>query len=416
MRERTTMPATKVKRALLQGPYARTSLYYVALWGAMALTSSFMSIDLNNRGVTELQWGFISAARSLVIFLATPLITRLADRRNQRVKVLTIILILNAFAMLLYMLPENFTGFLLVSLVVSIVSAGLMPIGDGVIVRMAKRYDLEFGRIRMWGSIGFAVFGILGGILWAKIGYSMLYWVGFCANLLVALLSVQLEEPQIEEPVQGSPSSMGGLSLDGKAFGVVLKDWLLLLFLVAALLRSASELMFQSFSALYINEITQSAFFVGLLRGGAAILEIFVMLFLQKLIHRFGLERVLLSGFIVQALGIGVFTFNTNPWVMYLGTSLRSVGFALYFIAAVQFVDRRAGPEDAATYQGLLAVVGRGLAPLLFTPLAGWVYQQWSGKTVFIIAMMACIGAAVVFLPVVARTGQAKSVGEGNSG
>lgn len=349
----------------------------------------------------------IGALRSVVVLFATPLITRFADRSGKRVRTLTLILLFTSLGFLLYMLPNSFPGFLAVALIFSLFSSGMMPIGDGVIVRMAKRHNLQFGQLRMWGSIGWVIFGILGGLLWQEIGYRYLYWVSSGLILVVALLSTRLEEPQAEADAPANQTTQperSSLFSAFKDFQLVWKDWVLLLFLLACLFRSAGELMFHSYSALYINELTHSAFFVGLLRGGAALLEIFIMLFLQKLILRFGQERVIMSGFFVQALGIGIFAFFANPWIMYVGTLLRSAGYALFFIAAVQFIDERAGAQNAASYQGLMSIMGSGLAPLLFTPLAGWVYQRFSGQSVFILAMGAAVVASLVFLPILVRS------------
>ena len=391
--------------------YLRASMYYIILWGSLATASSFIAVDLNHRGVTELQWSIISAARSLVIFLATPLVTRFADRKNARVRVLQGALVLNALSTLLFMIPNGFTGFLLASLVMNLFGAGMMPLGDGIIVRMAHKHDIQFGRLRLWGSAGYMICGVLGGLLWDKIGFEYLYWIGCLATLLVAVVAARLEEPGEEknELQSDAPSAKPLEPTNKKTISQILRgDVVLLLFLIASLLRSTGELMFFNFSGIYIDQLTARPFFTGLINGGSAILEIPTMLFVQRWIKKFGLEPVILIGFIIQAAGLAIFAFSTNPWIMFLGASLRNVGFALYFVAAVQFTDYRAGVQNSATYQGLLSSISWGLAPLIISPLAGWIYQHLQGQWVFILATITSILAAIVMIPIMARSSKEK--------
>jgi MFS family permease len=377
--------------------YARAAWYYTLMWGALALVSSFIAIDLNRRGVTETQWGILSALRAAVVFLASPMIARLADRREQRVKMLVLVLFINAFSILLYMLPDGFSGFLVVSLVVNIFAAGIMPLGDGVIVRMASRHKLAYGHLRLWGSIGYALFGVLGGLLWRAIGYSLLYWVGCVMTIGVAFLASRLEEPQAPLRIGSNiPAPDSGKTV----VALLLGDTVLLIFLFAAFLRSSSELMFFSFAALYIDRLTGSAFFTGLITGGAAILEVPVMIYAQRFIRRMGLLPVVMMGFFIQAAGMALFTFTINPWVMFVAAALRNMGFAFYFVATVQFIDRRAGANNAVTYQGLLNSFSWGLAPLIVSPLSGWIYQHHDAQLVFIISTLVALLSAFMMIPV----------------
>lgn len=381
--------------------YTRAAMYYGALWASLALAVNFVAVDLNRRGITEFQWSVISALRSLIIFVVTPFVTRFADRRNARVKVLQAVLALNGLTMLLYMASDSFWGFMVVSLIVNLAGAGMMPLGDSIIVRMARKHSIQYGRLRLWGSIGYMTFGILGGILWDRIGgFEYLYWAGCISTLLVAIIAARLQEPLSDETKDDQRQQANKKSV----FRILRGDLLLAAFLIVAFLRASGELVFFTFSGLYIDQLTNLAFFTGMMNGGSAVLEIPTMLFVQRWIKKFGIETILITGLIVQASGLAIFAFNFNPWIMFVGATLRNVGFALFFISAVQFVDRRANAEDASTYQGLMSSISWGLAPLIVAPLGGWIYQAFSGQAVFIFATMISALAAVVMVPIMVQS------------
>ena len=404
------------KKAKQLNPGLRASIYYGAMWGLSGFYITFVSINLVQRGVSETQWGIISALRALTVFLVAPQITRFADKRRSRVKILRLLLILSAFTLLFFLLPLKVPGLTIFMVISAFFSAGTNPMGDGIVVRMVKKYQLEYGRLRLWGSLGFAVFGTLGGLLWDRIGYSYIYIAGFIGLLLVAWLTGLLEEPeedaepQVEVQVeinevqkQDAEKSTPIIGDRKKLIGFLLGDVVLLLFFLAAFFRSASELMFFSFSGIYINALTNSAFFAGLINGGAAILEIPVMLYSQKIIRRFNLQSVIVFGFFIQTVGMIIFSFTEDPWLMFLGSALRNAGFAFYFVAAVQFIDSRAAAGYSTTFQGLLSSISWGLAPLIFSPLAGVIYQQWSPRWVFIMSTLFSVVSMIVMVPVILK-------------
>ncbi|MEE4194048.1 MAG: MFS transporter [Anaerolineae bacterium] len=381
--------------------YTRAATYYVSLWGALTIAGNFFAVDFHRRGVTEFQWSIITAMQSLVVFLISPLVTRLADRSQRRVQVLKTILVLNAFTVLLLMLPSEFPGFLLAMFLLYLVGTGISPVGDSIIVRMSRNHGLQYGRLRLWGSIGYVLFGVLGGLLWDAIGFGSMYWISSVASLGVALIAGRLEEPLPDETVGTSvPLGLDASSGNKTIFQMLSADPVLFLFLIAVLLRAAGDLMFLNFSGIYMDQLTGRAFFTGLVNGGSAILEIPVMLFAQQWIRKFGMVRIIIAGFIIQMIGLGIFALNLNPWIMFIGSIVRSIGFAFFVIAAVQFIDQRAGVENASTYQGLFNSVSWGLAPLVIAPLAGWVYQSMGGQAVFIGAALVSFLAVLVMVPV----------------
>jgi PPP family 3-phenylpropionic acid transporter len=373
-------------------PGTRASIYYLMVWGMLSIYATYTSIDFIQRGVTETQWGIISALRALTIFFVAPQI-------------------IGAFALLLFPLPKQFFGFALVMMISAFFTSAVNPLGDGIVVRMAKKHDLEYGRLRLWGSLGFAVFGTAAGFVWNLIGFQWLYFAGFLGLLLVAFLTILLEEPQdeiVQEPPEAemSPQLIKTPSAKGdrkKLIGLLLGDVVLLLFFLAALFRATSELMFFSFSGIYVDALTGNGFFTGLINNGSALLEVPVMLSSQKIIRKFSLESVITFGFVIQMLGIGLFAFTVNPWLMFIGSALRNAGFAFYFVAAVQFIDNRAAPGYATTYQGFLSSISWGLAPLIIAPLGGLIYEHWGAQWVFIMGTILSAVSVVIMIPVLIK-------------
>ncbi|MBN2046603.1 MAG: MFS transporter [Anaerolineaceae bacterium] len=371
------------------------SLYYGFFWASMSLFAGYFAIDLSHRGITEPQIGIINATRAICVVLIAPMITRAAERRRKRVRVLGLLIASQALIFLFYIFPDQFILFLGIVILSAILSGPIQALADGVIVRMTAKHQVEMGRMRMWGSLAFAVVGPLSGLVWARTGYLWMYVGSTILYLLTSLVASALEEPdaapQLDEESAAAP--------ERPLLQMVFSDWVLLFFLLAAFARAAGEQLFFSFSSLYIDDLTGNAFLAGLITAGSALLEIPVMLNVQKLIRRLGLVPVIFIGFGFQALGLLIFTLSTLPGLMYVGALVRNMGFAFFFISAVQFIDSRATEQEACTYQSIMNAMSWGLAPLIFSPLGGVIYSRLGAASVFQVATIIGFSALVLMVP-----------------
>jgi MFS family permease len=77
---------------------------------------------------------------------------------------------------------------------------------------------------------------------------------------------------------------------------------------------------------------------------------------------------------------------SRTPLILLFYAMLKGVGFGLYFPTTVSLSDERAPAAWSSTVQSLLMALGWGLAPLLTTPLAGWLSDTLGLSRVFAVA------------------------------
>jgi MFS transporter, PPP family, 3-phenylpropionic acid transporter len=156
-------------------PSHRGSLYYLAYWGAVAVYMPFTNLYFASLGLRGSQLGLISALLPLMTLTVAPLLSAMADWRGRRVRVLTLALIGLGLALALLAIPRSFLPLALGMALVALFRSPASPIGDSLVARMAARHRLDFGAMRLWGSLSFAMVALACGALWQRVGFAAMF-------------------------------------------------------------------------------------------------------------------------------------------------------------------------------------------------------------------------------------------------
>lgn len=99
--------------------------------------------------------------------------------------------------------------------------------------------------------------------------------------------------------------------------------------------------------------------------------EVLVMLLLAKVLARFRLKWVFLSGIAICVVRYSMNAFDTKAWIM-LGTWLHGFAFTLYFITLQIYLEERIDPKWRVRAQALLAFLMNGVGNLVGYLGGGW--------------------------------------------
>lgn len=193
-RVRTSIPAN-----------IRGGMYYAIHYLVVSVFFSYISVAYIERGMTGVQLGTLNSLGSIVMLIASPLLTGIADRKGWHLPFLSIGNILYGIAMMSINFAPTFAVLAFITAIASFIKAPTNPIGEGLIIRMANKYGLNFGSMRIWGSISFTIFCISAGWLWDVIGLEWLFWIGGGLFILRSLMGFVLEP--IEQKTDVKPAA-----------------------------------------------------------------------------------------------------------------------------------------------------------------------------------------------------------------
>ena len=141
------------------------STRYSAIYGGFFLTAGIMlpfwPLWLESRGLGSLQIGLILALGPWMRVFSNPLIAQVADRSGRPKLILVILSALSLIAFISFLPAESFPYILCVSILAAICFPAMLPIAESQVMSSVIKYSLDYGRIRLWGSLTFII-GTLG--------------------------------------------------------------------------------------------------------------------------------------------------------------------------------------------------------------------------------------------------------------
>ena len=343
-------------------------LYFCALGAFMPYWGPW----LHAQGQGPLAIGILTAAVQFSKVLAPNLWGWLAHFWGSRRIVPWAALITAAGFLALGLAHGNFSALLLITLTFSFFWAATLPLVDAATMDWAQRCGTAYGRIRLWGSLGFIALSLGMGELLAHWG--MTAFLPGIAIFLVAAWGARRYLPYGTLPDADAP---------GPRLSSTLRHISLWFFLLAGLLEQASHGAYYAFYSIYAEQHGLGSAAIGMLWGFAVLCEVAFFWWGDRLVRRLGVPLVFTGAFVLTALRWGVIAWWPGLVWIILVQSLHAASYAAFHLAAVHWVSGRFPGALRARGMALYASVVYGLGGGLGALEAGWTWAHWGGQNTF---------------------------------
>lgn len=363
---------------------ARLALFYAALFGLVGTHLPFFPVWLRAVGIDAVWIGVITAVPSVTRFTILPVITSFAERR----RALRGAIMLASFATamgfaILGTQHQPLVVFVIYALTASLWTP-LFPLTDGYALKAVKRYGLNYGPLRLWGSAAFVIGALACGLLVQMIEARHVIWVIAFVAGLGALASFVLS------PIDSAATT---LTPSFRAIAL-LRDPGFLAIIVASALIQGSHAAYYTFAS--IN--WQIAGYDGLTIAGLWVLGVLAEIVLFALSPRLTLPPTVL---VMIAAGSGVIrwiiTAQSPPLALLAGVQMmHGLTFGLTMVSTMTLLARHVPGHVMASAQGYLAAC-TGIVMASTSVIAGAVYTEVGQGVYYGMAAMALMGGIVMF-------------------
>ena len=131
--------------------------YYAAEYAASSAWNGFVTLFYAARGMSVGQVSLLMTAGPLVALASLPLCGALADRAHLKNTVHRLLFALCAGSSLLLLRAQGFWLLLAATALFSFFSTCIAPMGETVTLAYLHKEDLPFGRLRMAGTVSYAL-------------------------------------------------------------------------------------------------------------------------------------------------------------------------------------------------------------------------------------------------------------------
>ena len=363
----------------------RLAFFYAAIFSLGGVQLPFWPAWLAGRGLSAGEIGVLLALGQWIKLAANPLAGIAADRSAAPRRVM-LALGLGVLAGCALLLPaRGFVLLLLAGTLTAACSSALLPLGDHIALAATYAGRLDYGRVRLWGSLGFILATLLAGRLIEAQGVEAVAPLLIGAAVLIAVGCAGLPAGRIAASTERS-SSWRWLARPS-----------FLAFLAAAALIQGSHAVYYGFGTLHWQRLGIADGTIALLWVEGVVAEIALFYWGAPLLRRLGPRGLLALGGGAGVVRWTLTGFATGAPALALLQLLHGLTFGATHLGAMHFLGRSQPDGRAATAQALYASavgIGQGLLMLL----AGVLYGALGGRAFLAMAAVAAAGAALALL------------------
>ncbi len=372
---------------------ARLASFYAAFLAVYGVQIPFWPVWLAAKGLSATDIGLIVAVSVGARMIGNPLIAHLADRTGERRRPMLALAVLALGSTALFALADGFWAILAVSLISSMLFPPIMALGESLTMAAVARGGLDYGRIRLWGSLSFIVVAVISGQVLTATPPRAILWIVLITVACTAAACAALPDLRAET----APIS-GGLPVVR-----VLADGNLRLMLIAAGLIQGSHAVYYAFATLHWQAAGYSDDLIGALWAWGVICEIVLFGAGHAVLARISAARLIaLAGALAAVRWLVLGATTALPMVI-AAQSLHAFSYAAAHLGAIHVIAASVAPGLSATAQSLYAALVMGLALGVMLLISGPLYAAFAGGAYNVMAASALTGALAA--AVLARRG-----------
>jgi len=369
--------------------HVRLAGFYFVYFLMLGGFAPYFSLYLRKLGFSAVEIGMLLALMPLARVFAPTAWAWIADHQGSRRPLVRMTTAAAAVACAGLLVAKSFGWLFTVLIVLNVFWCASLPLVEATTLAHLKGRLGDYGRIRVWGSIGFVISVVLLGqlldvtsVLWLPVMLLVLF--SLCAAAAWAL-PVDQAPPHHEEhaPLRE----------------IVRRPEVVALF-TACFLMALAHGPYNTFYSIHLVENGYSKAWVGWLWALSVVAEVFLFLLMPRLMQRFAIPSI-----ISFSLGCAVLRFLMIGWapgsvvLMAIAQLMHAATFGAHHAAALAAIHQLFRGRTQARGQALYTSIGFGAGGALGGFASGWLWQHAGPGLTF----TAASGAALLALLVVVQ-------------
>jgi PPP family 3-phenylpropionic acid transporter len=246
------------------------------------------------------------------------------------------------------------------------------------------RGDLtHYGRLRLWGSVGFIAAVSIAGELLDRFGIGNMPWVALALLAMVLCASLAMREGPPAAPVKDAPSVTQ-----------LMRRPEVIAFFTSTFLMIAAHAAIYVFYSLYLSGLGYSNSVIGLMWSLGVVAEIVFFYYQAPLFRRFGVRSLMLACLLAAAarfllIGLGAESLA----LLVLAQVLHAATFGTHHSASVAMLQRWFSGPLQSQGQALYTSISYGLGGTLGGLALSAAWDAFGPRSVFLLAAATALAA-----------------------
>lgn len=369
--------------------FTRLSSNYFSFFIYLGIISPFWAIWLKSKGLSASEIGIIIALPHIMKIFIAPLVSQAADHAQEYWRPLFICTCLTVILSTFYFVADGFWMILLISVAVNIFLPALMPLLETITTRQTVKHQLNYGRIRSFGSLSFILAAIFFGWVLKNNSIDTVLWgtYGSLIFILITVIFLPRGNNKIIKKVNDTHFPLKKLLLNGN----------FILFLLNVGFLQMSHGVYYAMGSIYWKEGGIEEDIIGLLWAVGVIAEIIIFIFFGKYFSKITPRYIFAFIGVFGAIRWAVMAMTLSVPVLFFIQILHGLTFGASHLGAIYYLSSRIPEQYAGSAQSLYTALPLGLGMGLSTYFGSVLYENIGGDAYYAMSIL-CIMTIFVSL------------------
>lgn len=374
--------------------FLRLSLFYLVFFALLGLILPYWAPYLSSIGMDATEIGWLLGIFHFSRIYAPNIWGQIADRTGRRIGILR----LGAIAgfLVICWLPwlDTFWSLALIVLCFSFFWNAILPQFEVITLQHLAGKGELYGKIRLWGSVGFILAVLIGAELYVGAGVSGLPW-----GMLTVMLGIAAVTFIVPAPPHPRRDGETGQGHQHGSVWAVLREPLVIQFMAMVFFAQMAHGPYNGFFTLLLQEKGYDATTIGLMWCLGVVAEIILFAILHNIWKRFSVIHVLMFSMLLSVLRwILLAEFADQLVVLLFAQLLHAASFAVLHATGIRWVQSLFPANAQGRGQALHASFGWGLGGVLGSIAAGYLWYHFGSSLTFWVAALASLSAFLLLI------------------
>ncbi len=306
------------------------SLFLFTHYAQAGTFITYASLFFAARGMTVPQIGVLMSLVQVMRIFGPNLWGWVADHTQRRVVVLRATVLGAAIAFSGLFFGASFAHFVAVMVLFNLFTSAVTPLSEALMLSHMRGDLTHYGRIRLWGSIGFiaAVMAASFGLQW--LGVEAFPWI--VLGMMLSAFAASMRLAEAPRQAEGGPAP--------PLMGVLAKPEVIAFFGSSALMVAAHTSLYVFYS-LYLEQAGYSKPVIGAMWSLGVLAEVVFFYFQASFLKRYAARQLLMLAFALAAIRfIAIGAGGAYLAVLVVAQLLHAVTFAVHHAAVLAGMQR----------------------------------------------------------------------------
>ena len=366
--------------------FQRLSGFYFCYFAFIGAFAPYFALYLKSLGYSAAEIGLLLAVNPVARIFGPNLWGWLSDHYRARGPLIRLTAVGTALVFTAVFFNHGFGWMFTALLLLNGFWCGVLPLAESATLSLVGSRVGAYGRVRLWGSVGFLAVVILGGYLLDFFGIGAL--APLVLTLLVLMAASTFFLPRDREPSRHAEHA---------SILSILKRPEVIALMGGFFLMQVAHGPYNAFYSIHLVEAGYTKKAVGWLWSVGVIAEIGLFVLLPRLMRAYSLNQILLFSFgcafvrlLMIAWGVGSLT------ILLAAQLLHAITFGAFHSAGVAMMHQIFRGRNQARGQAIYTSLGYGLGGTLGTLMAGYSWETLGSEWTFTFAATAALLALIV--------------------